>query len=213
MTTPKAPDLRTRYNRAARHAEGDIAAHQMTIVIDQPDQIRLIRFRRPDTGMHWFDLATTPGTLIFTGDAGAWVFRREEDMFAWFRGAWSSPDYVAEKVVAVDRRVGGTHEYDPAIMWDHMREMAGYATARYDDTTKVRFYRRLVNHLNLYREDLDLEHDARPAVDALMLFEFQGSEPFQDAWGWDCTAPAHLFLYALAAIRWGIRRYDEERAS
>lgn len=74
----------------------------MHIELDQ-DLHRHLTFRQPETSTFWYDIVTIPGELIFTGDVGAYVFRREENMLNFFGDAtWNSnPEfrYWAEKVI------------------------------------------------------------------------------------------------------------------
>src|ERR1700760_3629526 len=76
---------------AAREAfDREITRHEMKVVRDD-GLYRHLRFKRPDTGMYYFDLITWPWHLCITGDASdGLVFSRTEDMFTFFG---SSPDY------------------------------------------------------------------------------------------------------------------------
>lgn len=57
------------------------------------------RCRRPGgDSAYWFDVTTTPGSIIVTGDIGELIVRRTEDMIAFCRGSINSIDYFAEKV-------------------------------------------------------------------------------------------------------------------
>jgi len=82
------------------------ADHVMTIIRDD-GAYRHLRFKRPDSGVFHFDIITWPGHLAVTGDMGASVFSRLNDMFEFFRddtgGALSiNESYWAEKLVAND---------------------------------------------------------------------------------------------------------------
>lgn len=83
----------------------DTATHALTIIRD--DGIyRHLRFKRPDSGVFHFDVITWPGHLAVTGDMGASVFSRLDDMFQFFRDddgeLGINPGYWSEKLVAND---------------------------------------------------------------------------------------------------------------
>jgi len=72
-------------NVAARFAR-DTAKHVMT-ALHEDGLYRHLRFAAPEGGFYWYDLITTPYTLIFRGDGEAFVFTIDatEDMFVLFR--------------------------------------------------------------------------------------------------------------------------------
>ena len=68
-------------NRAEVHErfKKDTAEHQMTVLRDD-GLYRHLRFRKPGTGIYGFDIVTWPGYLAISGDMGASMFTRLEDM-------------------------------------------------------------------------------------------------------------------------------------
>lgn len=93
----------------AERFAADTATHSMKVLRDD-GLYKHLRFTgtRPnkDTGeperspFYWFDLVTWPGTLAINGDCGSYLFSRDTDMLAFFRGHNINPQYWAEKVPA-----------------------------------------------------------------------------------------------------------------
>jgi hypothetical protein len=94
---------------AARFAR-DTAQHRMTVLHDD-GLYRHLRFstRRGygEYGGYWFELITTPGQLVFSGDGESYVFRRLQDMFEFFRSGiyrdgslHVQPGYWSEKLAS-----------------------------------------------------------------------------------------------------------------
>lgn len=90
---------------AARFAK-DTADHRMTVLHDD-GVYRHLLFRDPQHSFYWFELITTPGQLVFSGDGDSYVFRRTTDMFEFFRsgiyrdGSLNiNPGYWSEKLAS-----------------------------------------------------------------------------------------------------------------
>jgi hypothetical protein len=90
---------------AARFAR-DTASHEMVVLRDDGIYRHLV-FREPSHGYYWYELITTPGQLVFSGDGNSYVFRRTTDMFQFFRsGIWRdgthniNPGYWSEKLTS-----------------------------------------------------------------------------------------------------------------
>ncbi|MFZ4150455.1 hypothetical protein [Streptomyces pseudogriseolus] len=90
---------------AARFAK-DTAGHRMTVLHDD-GVYRHLLFRDPQHSFYWFELITTPGQLVFSGDCDSYVFRRTTDMFEFFRsgiyrdGSLNiNPGYWSEKLTS-----------------------------------------------------------------------------------------------------------------
>src|SRR5689334_2637077 len=103
--TDRDKDIRERFQR-------ETAGHVMEIKHDD-GSYRHLRFHNPKVSGYWFDLITTPWTLVFRGDGESFVFSRIEDMFAFFRGPVGriNPGYWAEKLTS-DRDSVMTYEED-----------------------------------------------------------------------------------------------------
>jgi hypothetical protein len=72
------------YLEIAERFARDTATHQMTVLHDD-GLYRHLRFRDRQHSFFWFDIVTTPGQLVFSGDGESFVFRRATDMFEFFR--------------------------------------------------------------------------------------------------------------------------------
>jgi hypothetical protein len=102
-------DLMTMVSSRTDHAEiaarfaRDTASHEMT-VLHEDGLYRHLRFAAHKGGFYWYDLITTPYTLIFRGDGEAFVFTIDatEDMFVLFRKSSYkgsiNPGYWSEKL-------------------------------------------------------------------------------------------------------------------
>lgn len=93
----------------------DIVSHKMNVLLDN-GVYRHILFKKPENGCQHFEIVTYPGTLVYTGDMGSFVFQITNDMFSFFRtvgdrGDGINPSYWAQKVQAVDR-ADGLEEFD-----------------------------------------------------------------------------------------------------
>lgn len=110
---------------AARFAR-DTAGHRMTIAHDDGIYRHLV-FRDPKHSFYWFEIITTPGQLVFSGDGESFVFRRTTDMFTFFRSGLRrngtieiNPHYWAEKL-ASQRDAARTYSqklFDEAVARD-----------------------------------------------------------------------------------------------
>jgi hypothetical protein len=191
---------------AARFAR-DTADHQMT-VLHNDGLYRHLRYRHAPTdgrrghSMYWFDLITVPGSLIFRGDGESYVFSRDEDMIAFFRGsAWrGKPNvhYWAEKVTDGRDRL---KVYDEDLFVQFVKEQF-VETARYGGGVPPGTGKALLASAEDY--DLAYEENAREFLDD---FEHKGFR-FEDTWEWDFKDYDWWFLWALHAILWGIARFD-----
>jgi hypothetical protein len=208
-TDPRAESLREAAERFARETEH----HKLTILHDD-GLYRHLRFmpESPRSSMYWFDLITVPGALIFQGDGESFVFRRDEDMFEFFRSNPDrdtlriSPDYWAEKltsnraaVKAYSRAVFEQRVAEAlADAEDHWPEIAAAWKLHADDP---------------YDYDLDDEGSARQAL-ADFQYTVEGHDEtfeFSDTWEWDLRDYDWWFLWACHGIVWGIAQYDAAR--
>lgn len=107
----------------------NVEGHEMQVLLDN-GIYRHLRFKKPQTGIAWFDIVTWPGYLAYTGDMGSFVFERVHDMLTFFRGKRRyehldiNPSYWAEKLRAVDRdgRSGSFEEYSEEKMREHIED-------------------------------------------------------------------------------------------
>lgn len=97
MTTTKKTARQRRIDQIHGLAVKSFANHKIEQRLNQ-GMFRSWRCKADSTWSHGFDITTTPGTLIVTGDIGELIVQRAEDMIAWASGAVRSIDYFAEKV-------------------------------------------------------------------------------------------------------------------
>ena len=111
-----------RFTEHQKRAEKTFAEHAITQRLDQ-GLFRSWRCQRPNTWMYGFDVHTTPGSLIVTGDIGLMVFEREADMLAWLRGSINDPYYMAGKVPQSIKTREFCHEVAKEVIRDLGREI------------------------------------------------------------------------------------------
>lgn len=174
----------------------DVAGHRIRVLRDE-DGYRHLRFMDPCTANKWFEIVTWPQVLVMSGDMGSWVFRREQDMFGFFRGKQINPDYWAEKVQAADR--DGIREFDAdefradVLMRLDNWDLDGEALAKAHDE--------LSEHLTHYENEWELRQ-------AVADWEFDG-EAFDPADMPSGMVYTRRFLWACHAIRWAVEQYDK----
>jgi hypothetical protein len=202
--------IKTRYADAARMFVMDASTTEMTVLRD--DGIyRHLRFRRPDTGLYWFEIVTWPGSLCFHGDVGTWVFSRTTDMATFFGhpGSDINPGYWAEKVQA-----GETRRYSE----DTASELVAEEFRQYADrhgwvlTSTVSLWEEISEQV-LGEEVIGSEDLFRAAVRDFywtagpLRFGFS-----PDAyWDWDLRDFTAQFLWACFAVQWGVNQYRAAR--
>lgn len=163
--------------------------------------------------MYWFELITTPGQLVFSGDGDSFVFRREQDMFGFFLGsAWRGrPNYGywAEKLV--DRREH-VMVYDRELLEAAVRETVAEAVAESPELSGLpEAVERDVIDEFIGDESLD-----RHQVEAFKFYLDENkrydwtAEPdftFGEIWEWNCRSYDWWFRWACHAIVWGVAQY------
>ncbi len=97
MTTKTLSARDRRVAESEQWAARNFAGHVITERLSQ-GMFRSWRCQTPGDWNCAFDLTTTPGHLIITGDIGDLIVTRTEDMLVWSRTAVHSIDYFAEKV-------------------------------------------------------------------------------------------------------------------
>jgi hypothetical protein len=181
----------------------DVEQHQMTIVRDDGTHRHMI-FAKPGTYCQRFELITWPGHLCYSGDMGTFVFRRLEDMFAFFRD--DRPDngklrinlgYWAEKLEAADR-------CDAAQCWSEDKFRAVIESYLDNDGDPVSTELREAVEEEVLSSLGDGEHEAYRAASQ---FEHEGFR-FNDLWDHDFKAYTYRFIWCCYALAWGIKQYD-----
>ncbi|ALG06822.1 hypothetical protein [Kibdelosporangium phytohabitans] len=208
-------------NDIAKRFQRDTADHEMTVLHDDGLYRHLLFHRvvrKPGeklsrTDLYWFELITAPGSLIFQGDGESFVFRRLEDMFAFFRdSAWNGApniDYWAEKLTdGCDRVV----VYQQEMLVQQVKEAVG--EAKLDGLLAAVQEEVLDQLLDDSNWDRKLVDDFRFYVNGDDKYDYRKSPDFE-FWcplEWNCTGYHWWFLWACHAIVWGIAKYDAYRA-
>jgi len=196
----------------AERFTADVATHQLEVVLDQGLH-RYLRARRPGTGMYWFDIITSPGTLTITGDMGTYVFAREQDMFPWFgydRGD-INPGYWAQKLQAADTNTG-VREYARSVFVEAVREQLTEDWTGLETDALAEVRRDVEENLlgESHMSDYDT-HSEQGARDALERYRGPGGFRFEDAWEWNLTEYSYQYLWCCHAILWAIGSYRDQR--
>ena len=189
----------------------DTATHAMTILRDD-GLYRHLRFKRPDTSSYYFDIITWPGYLAITGDMGANLFCRTEDMFEFFRTDRKhvndtcniNPGYWAEKIQTDGR--------DAHMEW-----------------AVEKFNKIITNLLNEYLADCELDEDEkeelRDKVQTELLDPMDEYAAIESLRSWHdenftlelCDFPSDKqftfhYIWRCRAIAWGIELYDSQKS-
>lgn len=200
----------------------DTAEHQMKVVRDD-GLYRHLRFRRPGTGCYGFDIVTWPGYLAISGDMGASMFTRLDDMFQFFRqdpdGDLSiNPGYWHEKCVAND---GDAKEFRLELLNDYLKDAFDqFVKAEADDDEmKLEWVDDLWSEIDA---DIIARADETPSVQTAIeaMQEFEPDDEryrkfrFHDAWEASSSLQDFTFhfLWRLYAIAHAVRAYDAAKA-
>jgi hypothetical protein len=179
----------------------DVKDHEVTVELDQ-GVFRHLVCAKPGTSIHSFEITTWPGYLAVTGDMGAFLFSRVNDMFEFFRTGkepWMiSFGYWAEKCQAVDRREG-IREYSPETA---KRALADWMT-EWPDVIREQALEFLSPHM-------EYEHSLRSAAAQFSAETEDDAEryDFQDFFEVGLTEYTWHFIWCCYAILWTIEQYD-----
>jgi hypothetical protein len=181
----------------------DVEQHKLIVVRDDGNHRHVI-FAKPGTYCQRFELITWPGFLCYTGDMGTFVFRRLEDMFAFFRD--NRPDdgklrinlgYWAEKLEAADR-------CDGAQQWSEDKFRSVIEAYLDRDGEPVSAELREAVEEEVLSCLGDGEHEAYRAASQFNHYGFQ----FYDLWDHDFKEYSYRFVWCCFALAWGIKQYD-----
>jgi hypothetical protein len=198
-----------RFNEAEVSARfpNDVAKHEMTVLRDDGVD-RHLRFKRPDSGIYWFDVITWGGRLYIGGDCGTYVFARLDDMFEFFRGHEINPQYWAEKVQAADKN-SGVEKFSDEVFKETLKHCVEnhVESEGWSDKQHKALWSAVEDRVFGYDTD---EHTLWRAAEA---FEQDGFR-FTDLWDYGRqTAYDYHYLWCLNAIVWAINRYDERKTA
>lgn len=187
----------------------DIATHQMDILHDD-GLYRHVVFKRPDTICMMFSLTTTPGRLIYAGDMGCFVFERLPDMFQFFRtDREPNLGYWHQKLVAADYPSGSMeHNVDlfrenlESYDTDDLTEEQKQSVSDFIDEVCSRFEYECPSVAYQDVNDFELDDAPNYCRDFFSDFFERSDRIFNLRYEWACHA-----------IKWGIEKYDEAKAS
>lgn len=201
----------TDFEQAAKRFARETRNHEMTVIHDE-GFYRHLRFANPDSSLYWYEITTTPGQLVFSGDGESFVFRLAPDMFEMFRRSAESGGINA-KYWAEKGRTGNAYSYSrerfEEYVWKQVAEAEPYYKALRDDVQEEIF--------NSVLYDVDYEPAALMAV---LGYEYQFSTrpdakgnrvPFRFRYvhEWELQDFDWWFLFACHAISDAIEKYDE----
>jgi len=216
------------YAESAERFRSDTKDHELTILHDD-GLYRHLRFKRPETGMYWFELITWPGALAFRGDTNAqFIFSRETDMFPFFRAraGWNdgtiNPGYWAEKIQdGRSRAVTYSEKLFREQVWSAVRQRISGATGGCPGLAKAVEAAMTDDYNTSYEEgalemlrDFDWEPE-EPKQAGAFIQVTPKDEPFRfvDAREWGIKDFDHWYLWACHAIQWGIDQYDAAKSA
>jgi hypothetical protein len=185
----------------------DVTEHQMTVALDRDGYLHL-KFRKPLTGMYWFDIIAWPGTLTIRGDMGTFVFARETDMLSFFRGQRVNPMYWAEK----EQSGAPTKRYEPDDAKAYVLAVVNDPHGGLDKDERNRVLAQL--HSEVFDDDAWQYGDGARTLlrDFAVAFELNPQPyEFHDTWEWDLTSWTPQYLWCCEALAWGIKQYDRSR--
>jgi hypothetical protein len=214
-TTAALSPFQALVRRTEERFKADTADHQLRVLHDD-GLYRHLRFKAPGSSFYWFDVITWPGGLTIGGDIEWWTFRRDEDMFAFFRSnpdrpTWRiSADYWAEKLVTGR---DSAKEYDQELFKRNVREHIAAFAAELSDEDRADFLRE-IEHYVLDAESTPWEESARHAVDQFAWPAFSETPRFTffETYEWSWHSYSHHFLWACHAIVWAIEQYDGHKS-
>lgn len=179
--------------------------HTITVLLDSPGTgHRHLRFARPGTGIWSFDVITTPGRLIYTGDVGHFVFAGiSGDPLAFFGlgGGGVNPYYWVEKVRAGVTSTGFNH----VVFSHHLTE----AIEAYRDELSVEEFADLARQVD---DELSGCPDAESARHALDEFAWSNDDgdvrvSFDDD-DIETDGLDHHYLLTCHALRWAASQWQ-----
>lgn len=193
-------------HRAALAFASDVAKHRLIVRLDQGLHRHLVFEQREHAWNGRFELLTAPGSLTITGDHGSHTFRRQRDMFQFFRNNGHrhriNPGYWAEKLPDAGRSV---KVYDECVVKAQIEDaLADWPENRPAGSTKsADEIRALITEHEQWGLGLHDESSARHLLSDLEVIGL-----VSDTWEWDLTGWDFHFLWCLHAIAWGVRQYD-----
>lgn len=195
---------------AARFAR-ETAQHQMTVLHDD-GLYRHLRFADPKSSLYWYEITTTPGQLVFSGDGESFVFRRAPDMFEMFRRSAESgginATYWSEKCKSNNEFTYSRERFEEHV-WKAVdaaeplyRELREYVQKRIFDSESFN----IDYEADALYAVMDFRHHLTAGPDANGTYP--GPFSFRRIHEWDLRDFDWWFLFACYAIRDAIGKYD-----
>jgi hypothetical protein len=189
---------------ADRYA-ADTVSHEMTVLHDD-GLYRHLRCQATENSWNaWFEIITWPGALTYSGDIGGFTFRRDVDMFRFFRGQRVNPDYWGEKVMSGNDalKIYSEDKFREKV-WsevrDEIKEFKGLAKAVHETMS------------DYWESDVSTEGGARRFLDDFNYTVDGRTFVFADHYEWDLREWNWQFLWTCHAIKDAISRYDVAKA-
>lgn len=190
------------YECSAERFLENVATHEMTIISDDGQANRILRFKRPGSSTYYFDIATWGQFLVITGDMGTWAFSRTPDMFRFFRDTKNelniNPGYWSEKLTNGVNR-DGYEEFSVEKFKQGIKEHFDALVS--DDDDKKELWETVEEEL---LSDIEDEHSAVAA-----FRDFRNDKIDFCDFHWACNDYKFHFIWCLYAIVWAIGKYDE----
>lgn len=199
----------------------DTKDHNMTVLMDS-GVYRHLSFSRNGSSDCKFELVTWPGHLSISGDMGSFTFSRLHDMFEFFRTdrrrrnltkfdpeQTTNLGYWAEKLVAVDRY--GFQELSGPKIKQHVLgyiEDEEYLKERYGEESWAEIKEEiddLIEHI-----ECRSNYEMQELVQEIYEFDKNGFQ-FTDFFENNLNDYTHHFMWACAAIAYGVQEYDLKR--
>jgi len=184
----------------------DVKNHEITI--HQNNGVyRHLTFKKPDSYHRYFNITTFPNFLVITGDMGALVFFKREDMFSYFRSDNLNiyPDCWAAKIQSTSWRANNASflEFD-------IDEIKQYAQENLNDFLEKNMLSELDKEELLEEFDREIlsSGDEYEIIEAVRHFNCN-SFNFADFWEGNYRKYRYHYIWLCYAIVWGIKKFDE----
>lgn len=185
------------------HFLRDVKDHKMVIERDDGNGNRQVYFGEPGTMMQHFRIVTFLDYLLFTGDMGTFVFRRQKDMFTFFRGDGINLGYWSEKIEASDHDSGtnGVMVYDQDKAVDYVVDHVYPEHEREEQDTEA---------VTAFREEVQYSSDDE--IEFISYCRDCDHLDYSDFWP-DFSdrcykSYSRRYIWACYAIQWAIDVYD-----
>ncbi|WP_329390066.1 hypothetical protein [Streptomyces sp. NBC_01716] len=198
----------------AKRFKSETVGHEMTVLHDD-GLYRHLRFSNPKSELYWYEVVTTPGQLVFSGDGESFVFRAIPDMFKMFRRTSESgginATYWSEKC-----KSGNEFSYSRELFEAHVWKAVAAAEPQY------RELRENVQKEIFNSESFNVDYEADALFAALNFVHHLTARPksgelhpapftFRRIHDWDLRDFDWWYLFACHAIKDAIAQYDAAR--